>query len=356
MSVLRARHHLCLMPVLAVAAFVLLPVGTADAYRSGNPPTLQSVTVDAQRRLVVTYSAPDGVTYGGRIYFDSNPKNGEPPAYQSTYGNAMYCSNNYSCMKSWTLDATTSTGPFTYTSEALELTTFPGGTYYTQVETTNEDPFPSTRYWEESNVMVVELPAKAPLPSCSNRTGGAGYSDLSDPMKESLGKLYAALDGADACYTYNSGYRSHKDQARLFRKWHLIARNKGPNDHRTCAKVRAQLVAAGLRNELKCRNNYIYRNRNGVARGGPARPGTSRHEFREAADLNVWFPVDEKLTKCAEGFSTGSKSAPIKQRCPSLARLRLAATSSGLCGPSAGDRVHVELPYVKRGKSGCHFV
>jgi hypothetical protein len=129
----------------------------APTWRSGNPPVIQSATVDAQRRLVVTYVAADGVTYGGSVYLDSNPENGSIPP--GVTGQFMYCNNNYSCTGKWALTATPETGPFTFTSPPLSATTFPAGQYWVQVETTNEDPYPSTRYWEPSNVVQVTVPA-----------------------------------------------------------------------------------------------------------------------------------------------------------------------------------------------------
>lgn len=151
------------------------------AYRSGHPPVIDpsSVQVDSQRRLTVTYSAPDGVTYGGSLFLDNDPRNGDPPASPDPqYGNAMYCSNISSCRKRWELDATPGTGPFTYTTESLDPQEVPAGTYYVQVETTNEDPYPSTRYLEQSNVVTVQVPAPAPSRGTGGGTGSGAPDDI----------------------------------------------------------------------------------------------------------------------------------------------------------------------------------
>ncbi len=129
----------------------------ADTWRSGHPPTLISALIDSQRRLVITYNAPDGLTFGGKVYLDSNPLNAQTTTPDPKYGSFMYCNNKSNCLGRWELPTTTTTGPFTFTTEPLDSTRFPDGTYYVQIETMNEDPFPSTRMWEESLVSVVTL-------------------------------------------------------------------------------------------------------------------------------------------------------------------------------------------------------
>lgn len=157
---------------LGVAAAVVVamgsPVGAQATPRSGNPPTLSSATIDAERRLVVTYSAPDGVTYGGTVYLDNNPLNANVPP-PNKYGSFMHCNNKSTCLGRWALPATSATGPFTFTTPVLDATRFPAGTYWVQVETTNEDPYPSTRQWEDSNVLSVVLGA-APSPGSASPT------------------------------------------------------------------------------------------------------------------------------------------------------------------------------------------
>ncbi len=173
--------------VASIAAVLVLPLAApansasavAPALRSGNMPIVHSVTIDAQRRLVVTYSAPDGVTYGGRVYLGNDPRNA---TVTSSYG-FMYCSNNSTCQGRWTLnEVTPATGPFTFTSPPLNAQQFPPGQYWVQVETTNEDPYPSTRYLQPSNIVSVTLPAGAPG---GGGGGGAAPTDAA-PSFEGL--------------------------------------------------------------------------------------------------------------------------------------------------------------------------
>src|SRR5207245_6216747 len=89
------------------------------------------------------------------VYLDSNPQNANTPT-GGTYGTAMYCSNNYTCIGRFTMPVG-QTSPFT--TPALDAKTFPAGTWYVQVETTNNDQFASTRQFEESNVLPVTLAA-----------------------------------------------------------------------------------------------------------------------------------------------------------------------------------------------------
>ncbi|MFA7323685.1 MAG: phospholipase A2 [Candidatus Nanopelagicales bacterium] len=206
-------------------ALVLLLIPTAwtaaqaDAYRSGHPPVLQSATVDSQRRLVVTYNAPDGVTYGGTVYLDSNPLNATAPAGQ--YGPIMYCNNKSICMGRWKLTATPATGPFTFSTEPLDMKKFPSGTYWVQVETTNEDPYASTRYWEDSNIMSVTLPGvPAPrqpvsLESVSNGCGGGEVGDeprFLDEVTFSSGTsgLRFKVRFRTACNIHDAAYGGYK--------------------------------------------------------------------------------------------------------------------------------------------------
>lgn len=157
-----ARKYRTIIIVLALIALaspsMILSASAVQTYRSGHPPVIISAVIDSQRRLEVVYRADDGLTYGGKVYFDNNPLNAEPPAYVDTkYGNFMYCNNKSNCLARWSLPVTPDVGPFTFLSEPLDPIRFPNGTYYVQIESFNEDPFPSTRYWENSAVSVVLL-------------------------------------------------------------------------------------------------------------------------------------------------------------------------------------------------------
>lgn len=170
----------CMLAGAVAAVLLVSPSLTraAGAWRSGHPPTLVSAQIDSQRRLVVTYSAPDGVTYGGSLYLDNNARDAQPVSSDPTYGPIMYCNNNSSCLGRWTLAATPSSGPLTYTTEQLDPQRFPAGTYYVQVDTTNEDPFVSTRQEEFSNIVTVVVPAK----------GGGGTTTTTTANTEPAGK------------------------------------------------------------------------------------------------------------------------------------------------------------------------
>ncbi|MDO8731121.1 MAG: phospholipase A2 [Actinomycetota bacterium] len=207
----------------AALALLLSPsawsVAQADTYRSGHPPVLSSATIDSQRRLVVTYTAPDGVTYGGTVYLDSNPLNATAPPGQ--YGPIMYCNNKSICAGRWKLAATPNSGPFTYSTEPLDMKKFPSGTYWVQVETTNEDPYASTRYWEDSNVVSVTLPGvPAPrkpvsLESVSNGCGGGEVGDdprFLDEVSFSSGTkgLRFKVRFRQACNIHDAGYGGYK--------------------------------------------------------------------------------------------------------------------------------------------------
>lgn len=191
----------------------------ADSYRSGHPPIVSSATIDSQRRLVVTYTAPDGVTYGGNVYLDSNPLNATAPPGQ--YGPIMYCNNKFICTGRWKLSATPNTGPFTFTSEPLDMKKFPSGSYWLQVETTNEDPYASTRYWEESNIVSVSLggvpaPRQAvALETISNGCGGGEAGDdprFLDEVTFSSGTsgLRFKVRFRQACNVHDAGYGGYK--------------------------------------------------------------------------------------------------------------------------------------------------
>ena len=158
-----------------------------------------------------------------------------------------------------------------------------------------------------------------------NRKTGTGYSGLSKKMKAALGRLYGELDAVGACYRFSSGYRSQAKQNRLYKRWHKIA-DKKRGDKRSDTKICRQLKKAGF---AQCPKGHKPPNKEGlkVAKGGPAK--RSRHSSKQAADITVRFPTKRNLTK-----------------------YRKAARSAGLCGPAAGDPVHVELPYKR--KDGAH--
>ncbi len=167
------------------------------------------------------------------------------------------------------------------------------------------------------------------IATCHERTkSGPGYAQLEPDTKRALAKLYKELDRQKACYRFTIGYRSKSTQQKLYDRWHEIADRQGPSDHRSADQVCNAVHNAGF---AQCPAGRSGR----VARGGPAKPGTSRHEHGEAADITVRFPP--RLLK-------------------NLAKYQAAARRAGLCGPPKGDDVHVELPYAAHGKAvRCHF-
>lgn len=163
------------------------------------------------------------------------------------------------------------------------------------------------------------------IPKCEMVSTGPGYNQLNATMKADLTKLYSRLKSEKACWHFTIGYRSTSLQKDLYDRWHEIADGSAGD-----ASVCANLHTAGFK---QCPKGYTS---DGTAKGGPAKPGTSRHEKTEAADITVVFKpeLEEDLDKYQE-----------------------AAKAAGLCGPPASDAVHVELPY-KKGKqktSQCNF-
>ncbi|MGZ4389750.1 MAG: hypothetical protein ACXVZL_10250 [Gaiellaceae bacterium] len=200
---LRPRALVAILGIAALCAPLALAGGT---WRSGNPPTLQSAQVDGKRRLVVTYCAPDGVTFGGSVYLDNDPKNATP-ASASQYGPIMYCNNISRCLGRWTLAPTPGSGPFTFTSDPLDTARFPAGTYYVQVETTNEDPYPSTRMWEFSNIGTVKITA-------TGGSGGTGGGETDGSSAKPTGKLVTTVTlqgNGTVSYGTSSGVGVNKD-------------------------------------------------------------------------------------------------------------------------------------------------
>ena len=144
-------------------------------------------------------------------------------------------------------------------------------------------------------------------------------------MKAGLAAMYTKLKADHGCWHFTIGYRSTSVQQDIYDRWHAIADDSADNPD-----VCTDLHAAGFK---QCPEGY---RPDGTARGGPAVPGSSRHEKGQAADITVTF------------LPSGQED---------LSRYRAAAHAAGLCGPPAKDAVHVELPYAK-GKEkapSCHF-
>lgn len=140
------------------ALFVPLASTAADTtWRSGHPPTIVSAQLDEKRQLVVVFNASDGMTYGGFVLIDADPSNAVPASVNPVFGPIMPCNNKGTCTGTWSMPAGTGSGPFTYTSPPLSSEKFPDGTYYLQVDTWNEDPYPSTRQEEFSAITLITL-------------------------------------------------------------------------------------------------------------------------------------------------------------------------------------------------------
>lgn len=152
------------IPVAALAISLLSfssvtePAKGATTWRSGHPPTIISAYFDDQRRLVVEFSAPDGMTFGGFVVTDNDPANANPVSV-TTYGPLMSCNNKSTCKGTWPLPSYPEAAKYTFKSEPLSEAKFPAGTYYLQVDTKNEDPYASTRQEEFSPITPVELKA-----------------------------------------------------------------------------------------------------------------------------------------------------------------------------------------------------
>lgn len=157
--------------------FSLIPlpvsVGAEAAWRSGNPPTIVSAKFDDQRRLVVEFSAPDGMAHlnarendprGGSIVIDNDPVNAKA-AYETSYGPLMACNNKGNCKGYWSLPTYPEKNTYTFISPSLSEKDFPAGTYYLQVNTFNEDPYASTRQEEFSKIESVVVGTVSIAPS-----------------------------------------------------------------------------------------------------------------------------------------------------------------------------------------------
>lgn len=156
-------------------SLISVPVSVAAdaAWRSGNPPTVVSAKFDDQRRLVVEFSAPDGMAHlnaresnprGGSVVIDNDPVNAKP-AHETSYGPLMACNNKGNCKGFWSLPTYPEKSTYTFTSPPLSEKDFPAGTYYLQVNTFNEDPYASTRQEEFSKIETVVLGKVSIAPS-----------------------------------------------------------------------------------------------------------------------------------------------------------------------------------------------
>jgi hypothetical protein len=161
---------------------------------------------------------------------------------------------------------------------------------------------------------------------CNSTVSSTKFASAGPELQGKLAGLFAKFDQEGACYILSNTFRNRSEQQDLYDRWHQIA-DHNVNDPGTCAA----LHAAGFK---QCPAGQTS---SGVAKGGPAKPGSSRHEVHEAADITVVWPQN--------GYKED------------LSRFRSASHSVGLCGPPAGDPVHVELPYQVKGakKATCHF-
>lgn len=178
-------------------------------------------------------------------------------------------------------------------------------------------------------------------PACPRVRSGKEYAGLTNATKAALNRLYALLDDDGACYRLVSAFRPKTEQERLVHDWHAIADRKcGPSPPPT-ATVDADLRAAHFAQMFTTCDGR-------TAHGGPCDPATHpcRHIAGEAVDLSwAWEPV-----------------GPIVYADPTLRslflqRLRGFARAAGMCGPPAGDPVHIEMPYVRPPATvaRCHF-
>lgn len=199
----------------------------------------------------------------------------------------------------------------------------------------------------------------APRVLCRNRRQlpGKAWSGLTEIMRAKLEALYAALDSDQVCYGLSSGYRSKEDQQKAYDDWHRRADRSNPadRDNRTLNQLcpGGEVGNGPMRGFLQCPTGW---DRNGVAQNGPGRPGFSRHEKGEAADLKLAFGA---LTGRFDP-TDGERRADVRARFAAYV-LRV----PGLCPSPARDPGHIELPYsvTQRDASGrevvepprCHF-
>ena len=148
-----------------------------------------------------------------------------------------------------------------------------------------EDPIPRVG---EADPELTELAAHLRRDrELRRRVSRPGYERLKPDMKRSLTRLYKQLDRRRACYRFTIGYRSSSTQKDLFDRWHHLADRQGASDRRTAEQVCAALHNAGF---AQCPSGGSNFRAGHVAKGGPAKPGTSRHELGDAADIAVRFP------------------------------------------------------------------
>lgn len=160
MWALKSKHAFVIMFAalsIALSNSMTGPVMAESAWRSGHPPKVLSAQFDSQRRLVVVFNAQDGMAFGGFLLIDNDPVNATPASVNPTYGPIMPCNNKGTCKGSWRLPTFAGNGPYTYTTESLDERIFPSGIYYLQVDSMNEDPFPSTRQEEFSEIATINL-------------------------------------------------------------------------------------------------------------------------------------------------------------------------------------------------------
>ena len=191
------------------------------------------------------------------------------------------------------------------------------------------------------NDVAFDLVSTAPHVLCRNQKEGPGYSDLTQTMKDKLAELYTVLEAANVCYALTSGNRSVAAQQELRDDWHDIA-DRPAGDTRSQADICAALTPRFI----QCPTSW---NAAGVARGGPAAPGSSRHNFGQAADLRLSF-----------GTLTGNFDPNDSQRKEDIRShfTALVDQVDNLCESPSVDPGHIELPYKTAGELAprCHFV
>ena len=191
------------------------------------------------------------------------------------------------------------------------------------------------------NKVGLNLVSTAPHVLCRNQKEGSGYSDLKQTMKDKLSELYTVLDNANVCYALTSGKRSAADQQELRDDWHDIA-DKPAGDTRSQADICAALTPRFI----QCPTDWTAA---GVAKGGPAGAGNSRHNVGEAVDLRLSF-----------GAVTGNFDPTPSQRKDDIRShfKGLVNEVDDLCESPSSDPGHIELPYKTDGEAepSCHFV
>ena len=191
------------------------------------------------------------------------------------------------------------------------------------------------------NEVAFDLVSTQPHVLCRNQKEGPGYSDLTQTMKDKLAELYTVLDQANVCYALASGNRSVAAQQQLRDDWHDIA-DMPDGDTRTPAEICAALTPRFI----QCPTAWTAA---GVARGGPAAPGNSRHNVGQAADLRLSF-----------GALTGNFDPTTSQRKEDIRShfTALVDQVDNLCESPSVDPGHIELPYKTADEVAprCHFV